>query len=149
MTSSQFTPAQHDGADRPRRRATRPAAAPSANAASPAFRGTPGAAPAGDGEGANRRRRGGRGRGAGPRPEGQPTVARAEETVPVAPVVPVGDVATVPPTDTPSPALGVPAPLVEGLPARGMPAPFPIQVATLPDTRSGREVLGRGRPGSG
>ena len=150
------TPAQDDGADRTRRRATRPAAAPSATAGSPAFRSTPAAAPAapaGDAEG-NRRRRGGRGRGAGPRPEGQqsaprPAAQRAEETVPVASVVPVGADATVLPTDTTFAQLGVPAPLVEVLTASGITAPFPIQVATLPDTLAGRDVLGRGRTGSG
>src|SRR3954447_14445459 len=162
MTSSQFPPAHNDGADRPRRRATRPAAAPTANAGSPAFR-TPSAAPVAstphspaphtpaphaDSEGA-RRRRGGRGRGTGPRPEGQQSAPRAAETVPVAPVVPVGDVATVLPTDTTFEALGVPAPLVEVLSASGITAPFPIQVATLPDTLAGRDVLGRGRTGSG
>jgi superfamily II DNA/RNA helicase len=46
-------------------------------------------------------------------------------------------------------ALGVPAPLVEALAADGITAPFPIQVATLPDTLAGRDVLGRGRTGSG
>ncbi|WP_246078624.1 DEAD/DEAH box helicase, partial [Modestobacter excelsi] len=105
-----------------------------------------------DGETA-RRRRGGRGRGTGPRPEGQQTTtrtpSRAEETVPVAPVVPVGDEATVVATDTTFAALGVPAPLVEVLTASGITAPFPIQVATLPDTLAGRDVLGRGRTGSG
>ena len=49
-------------------------------------------------------------------------------------VVPVGDDATVLPTDTTFAALGVPAPLVEVLSASGITAPFPIQVATLPDT---------------
>jgi superfamily II DNA/RNA helicase len=64
-------------------------------------------------------------------------------------VVPTGDVATVLPTDTTFAALGVPAPLVEVLTASGITAPFPIQVATLPDTLAGRDVLGRGRTGSG
>ena len=31
----------------------------------------------------------------------------------------------------------------------GITAPFPIQSATLPDTLAGRDVLGRGRTGSG
>ncbi|MGK5174082.1 DEAD/DEAH box helicase, partial [Geodermatophilus sp. CPCC 205761] len=66
-----------------------------------------------------------------------------------APVVPAGDVATVLPTDTTFAELGVPAPLVEVLTASGITAPFPIQVATLPDTLAGRDVLGRGRTGSG
>ncbi|WP_231503024.1 DEAD/DEAH box helicase [Blastococcus sp. URHD0036] len=111
------------------------------------------------GDGRPRRRRGGRGRGtrpAGDQPQGTTTTATqaprpvaAPAPAPVAPVVPVGDVATVLPTDTTFAELGVPAPLVEVLTASGITAPFPIQVATLPDTLAGRDVLGRGRTGSG
>jgi superfamily II DNA/RNA helicase len=144
MTSSQNTSAHHDGADRPRRRATRPATAPTVTTDSRTT-----TRPSADTEGANRRRRGGRGRGTGPRPEGQQVSPPVTETVPVAPVVPVGDAPTVLPTDTTFAALGVPAPLVEVLTASGISAPFPIQVATLPDTLAGRDVLGRGRTGSG
>ncbi|MCU0283582.1 MAG: DEAD/DEAH box helicase [Candidatus Nanopelagicales bacterium] len=46
-------------------------------------------------------------------------------------------------------ALGVPAPLCSSLASGGIHAPFPIQVATLPDSLAGRDVLGRGRTGSG
>jgi superfamily II DNA/RNA helicase len=46
-------------------------------------------------------------------------------------------------------ALGVPAPIGAVLARTGIDAPFPIQVATLPDTLAGRDVLGRGRTGSG
>ncbi|GAB7036753.1 MULTISPECIES: DEAD/DEAH box helicase [Catenuloplanes] len=45
--------------------------------------------------------------------------------------------------------LGVPAPIVEALAANGVTTPFPIQAATLPDALAGRDVLGRGRTGSG
>jgi superfamily II DNA/RNA helicase len=45
--------------------------------------------------------------------------------------------------------LGVPARLVTALAAQGIVAPFPIQAATLPDSLAGRDVLGRGRTGSG
>ncbi|MDO9063022.1 MAG: DEAD/DEAH box helicase [Microbacterium sp.] len=45
--------------------------------------------------------------------------------------------------------LGVPAPLVASLAAGGVTEPFPIQTDTLPDTLAGRDVLGRGRTGSG
>jgi superfamily II DNA/RNA helicase len=45
--------------------------------------------------------------------------------------------------------LGVAAPLVAALVAGGIGAPFPIQSATLPDSLAGRDVLGRGRTGSG
>ncbi len=46
-------------------------------------------------------------------------------------------------------ALGVPAELVRVLAARGISEPTPIQLATLPDSLAGRDVLGRGRTGSG
>ena len=45
--------------------------------------------------------------------------------------------------------LGVPAPLISVLTARGITRPFPIQAETLPDTLAGRDVLGRGKTGSG
>jgi len=45
--------------------------------------------------------------------------------------------------------LGVPSVLTELLVAEGITAPFPIQAATLPDSLAGRDVLGRGRTGSG
>nr|WP_241487994.1 DEAD/DEAH box helicase [Leucobacter japonicus] len=45
--------------------------------------------------------------------------------------------------------LGVPAPIAEALAKNGKSAPFPIQRDTLPDTLAGRDVLGRGRTGSG
>src|SRR6202012_4484556 len=45
--------------------------------------------------------------------------------------------------------LGVRRPIVSALAARDIPDPFPIQIATLPDTLAGRDVLGRGKPGSG
>lgn len=46
-------------------------------------------------------------------------------------------------------ALGVPAVLVAALERGGITQPFPIQAATIPDAMSGRDVLGRGRTGSG
>lgn len=45
--------------------------------------------------------------------------------------------------------LGVPTQLAAALAARGITSPFPIQAATLPDSLAGRDVLGRGRTGSG
>ncbi|MEP7091562.1 MAG: DEAD/DEAH box helicase, partial [Nocardioidaceae bacterium] len=45
--------------------------------------------------------------------------------------------------------LGVPGPLVAALTDAGITNPFPIQTATLPDSLAGRDVLGRGRTGSG
>lgn len=47
------------------------------------------------------------------------------------------------------PELGVPAALVRVLADSGITAPFPIQAATLPDSLAGRDILGRGRTGSG
>jgi superfamily II DNA/RNA helicase len=45
--------------------------------------------------------------------------------------------------------LGVPEALTTVLADAGVTRPFPIQVATLPDALAGRDVLGRGRTGSG
>jgi len=45
--------------------------------------------------------------------------------------------------------LGVPAPIVSALAAADRTEAFPIQVATLPDSLKGRDVLGRGKTGSG
>ena len=45
--------------------------------------------------------------------------------------------------------LGVPSSLVDVLAARDITEPTPIQAATLPDSLAGRDVLGRGRTGSG
>ncbi|HZU55339.1 MAG TPA: DEAD/DEAH box helicase [Actinocrinis sp.] len=45
--------------------------------------------------------------------------------------------------------LGVPKTLTDLLAAAGITVPFPIQAATLPDSLAGRDVLGRGRTGSG
>ena len=45
--------------------------------------------------------------------------------------------------------LGVPRQLTDLLAADGITTPFPIQAATLPDSLAGRDVLGRGRTGSG
>ncbi|UOE42672.1 DEAD/DEAH box helicase [Agromyces larvae] len=52
-------------------------------------------------------------------------------------------------TDLTFGTLGVPAPLVAVLAADGKTSPFPIQADTLPDTLAGRDVLGRGKTGSG
>ncbi|MEP6799783.1 MAG: DEAD/DEAH box helicase [Lapillicoccus sp.] len=52
-------------------------------------------------------------------------------------------------TDTAFSSFGVPAPLVAVLADLGITTPTPIQAATLPDSMAGRDVLGRGRTGSG
>src|SRR4030095_4597270 len=46
-------------------------------------------------------------------------------------------------------ALGTPKAIADALAADGIEEAFPIQVKTLPDTLAGRDVLGRGRTGSG
>jgi superfamily II DNA/RNA helicase len=56
---------------------------------------------------------------------------------------------TIPLSDQTFSSLGVPAPLVAVLAADGKTEPFPIQTDTLPDTLAGRDVLGRGKTGSG
>jgi len=45
--------------------------------------------------------------------------------------------------------LGVPEAITRSLAERGITTPFPIQAATLPDSLAGRDVIGRGRTGSG
>ena len=61
-----------------------------------------------------------------------------------------------PPWRTPAPARPCPSPTSASPPRSssvlteaGITAPFPIQTATLPDSLAGRDVLGRGRTGSG
>ncbi|MEY3734913.1 MAG: hypothetical protein RL347_2272 [Actinomycetota bacterium] len=56
---------------------------------------------------------------------------------------------TRPPADSSFASLGVPSLLVEVLSDQGITSPFPIQAVTLPDSLTGRDVLGRGRTGSG
>jgi superfamily II DNA/RNA helicase len=45
--------------------------------------------------------------------------------------------------------LGLPEAIVRKLNQNGVVTPFPIQAATIPDALSGRDILGRGRTGSG
>ena len=45
--------------------------------------------------------------------------------------------------------LGVPQPIVDVIAKDGKVTAFPIQADTLPDSLSGRDILGRGRTGSG
>jgi len=62
----------------------------------------------------------------------------------------MSDGSTVPTPAVPTFAeLGLPAAIVSTLAASGVETPFPIQAATLPDSLAGRDVLGRGRTGSG
>jgi len=45
--------------------------------------------------------------------------------------------------------LGLPEPVVRKLAQNGVTTPFPIQAATIPDALEGKDILGRGRTGSG
>ena len=74
-----------------------------------------------------------------PRSDGDPfSMASRRSTLP-----------TAAPADASFADLGLPDALVETLEDLGITKPFPIQAATLPDALSGRDVLGRGRTGSG
>ncbi|MFF5307524.1 DEAD/DEAH box helicase [Streptomyces sp. NPDC013161] len=46
-------------------------------------------------------------------------------------------------------SLGLPEGIVRKLAQNGVTAPFPIQAATIPDALAGKDILGRGRTGSG
>ena len=59
-----------------------------------------------------------------------------EDTEPAEPTVTFGD-------------LGLHDDVVRALAKRGVTTPFPIQAATIPDALAGKDVLGRGRTGSG
>jgi superfamily II DNA/RNA helicase len=45
--------------------------------------------------------------------------------------------------------LGLHSSIVDALARRGVTTPFPIQAATIPDALAGKDILGRGRTGSG
>ncbi|HEY5833380.1 DEAD/DEAH box helicase [Streptomyces sp.] len=67
-----------------------------------------------------------------------------------------GEAVTAPVTETTAEApeitfadLGLPDEIVRKLTQNGVVTPFPIQAATIPDALSGRDILGRGRTGSG
>ena len=85
-----------------------------------------------------------------------PSPSAPAERRPVAPVAvtqpprPAPQRAEPGPTNGPGFAeLGVPAPLLRVLADQGAHHPFPIQQATLVDALAGRDLLGRGRTGSG
>ncbi len=56
---------------------------------------------------------------------------------------------TRPSVDASFASVGVPSLLIEALRDQGITSPFPIQTVTLPDSLTGRDLLGRGRTGSG
>ncbi|MFJ6384091.1 DEAD/DEAH box helicase [Kitasatospora sp. NPDC092039] len=81
------------------------------------------------------RRPSGRGAGRGPSPSGE--FAMPVSTTPALPAAESFD------------ELDMPKALLPVLARRGVTAPFPIQAETLPNSLAGRDVLGRGRTGSG
>ena len=60
-----------------------------------------------------------------------------------------GRVLDTPPSAASFVDLGVPAPLVTALAGLGVTTPFPVQAASMHSSLAGRDVLGRGRTGSG
>ncbi|MGW4285836.1 DEAD/DEAH box helicase [Streptomyces sp. NPDC004673] len=74
-------------------------------------------------------------------------VALVDETNEVTAVVEADEA-----TDTPQITfadLGLPEGIVRKLAQNGVTTPFPIQAATIPDALAGKDILGRGRTGSG
>ncbi|MGC5353046.1 DEAD/DEAH box helicase, partial [Streptomyces sp. DT190] len=67
-------------------------------------------------------------------------------------VVPENEAADTIPASTPEATfadLGLPEGVVRKLAQNGVTTPFPIQAATIPDALAGKDILGRGRTGSG
>ncbi len=82
-----------------------------------------------------------------------PTAAASHPTVPVVPAPTIAAPSTVP-VDHDEPiedfgVLGISPALVAALAAMGIDRPFAIQAASLPHSLNGRDVLARGRTGSG
>ncbi|KJK54864.1 DEAD/DEAH box helicase, partial [Saccharothrix sp. ST-888] len=69
-------------------------------------------------------------------PETVDAVEAADDSEPAEPTITFGD-------------LGLHDDVVRALAKRGVTTPFPIQAATIPDALAGKDVLGRGRTGSG
>ncbi|MFE5295441.1 DEAD/DEAH box helicase, partial [Streptomyces sp. NPDC056632] len=82
-------------------------------------------------------------------PENDEIVADAVEAVEAADVVEADET---PADETPEITfgdLGLPEGVVRKLAQNGVTTPFPIQAATIPDALAGKDILGRGRTGSG
>lgn len=103
-----------------------------------------------------RRRRGGRGGNNGGGAAAATPYVQTGNTIgaDAAPARPVVELPSAPATTAPDTSLtfaelGVPAGLLPALTALGAVHPFPIQSASLPSSMQGKDVLGRGRTGSG
>ncbi|MEV4616083.1 DEAD/DEAH box helicase [Kitasatospora sp. NPDC049258] len=102
------------------------------------YRGSGSGSRAGARSGSRSAPRSGGGTGHRPRPAGQSgEFALPVSTTPALPAVESFD------------ELDMPKALLATLTRQGVTAPFPIQAATLPNSLAGRDVLGRGRTGSG
>ncbi|MEU9190104.1 DEAD/DEAH box helicase [Streptomyces sp. NPDC048484] len=75
-------------------------------------------------------------------------VVPAADAAPTADVAPEADAAPETPEVT-FESLGLPEGVVRKLAQNGVTSPFPIQSATIPDALAGKDILGRGRTGSG
>ncbi|MGX2995693.1 DEAD/DEAH box helicase [Streptomyces sp. JNUCC 64] len=83
-----------------------------------------------------------------------PTDADAADSVETAEVSEVVEAEEEPEAEAEEPTitfgdLGLPEGVVRKLAQNGVTTPFPIQAATIPDALAGRDILGRGRTGSG
>ncbi|MEU0450991.1 DEAD/DEAH box helicase [Streptomyces tendae] len=82
--------------------------------------------------------------------EGVEGAPEAVETVDASTTTEAAEAASA--TETPEPTfadLGLPEGVVRKLAQNGVTTPFPIQAATIPDALAGKDILGRGRTGSG
>ncbi|MFC0624848.1 DEAD/DEAH box helicase [Kribbella deserti] len=106
-------------------------------------------APRGTDRPRRRRRSGSTPNTGAPRATGTETRATGTVTTESVAAVTTYDQVSDVPADVSFAELGLSDRLIQALAANGIDQPFPIQAATLPDSLSGRDVLGRGRTGSG
>ena len=92
----------------------------------------------------NRRRRGGRPASNGAPSSARTAAATAPAHVSAAPAMSAAALDAAEFAD-----YGLSPRIIDALAGLGATRPFPIQAATLPDSLAGRDVLGRGRTGSG
>jgi superfamily II DNA/RNA helicase len=141
---------------RPTRPSRRPASeqATSAQQSQPQAReGQPRDGQARDGQARQSQARQGQPRSSQPRQglprQGQSRPRSAESTRPAAPVADLEPTTSVVPDLESFAELDIPAPVVAALTKTGVTKPFAIQAATLTDSLAGRDVIGRGKTGSG